>query len=394
MTTVDHSAPDATELDGDRPVIRPGDLLNVYEYQEIRHEFAAGAGLRPDQVLMTPYGYPPLPRPPAGGADGTGRLPADLAPEMAGHPVFWLDGPTRRQRDGELDDAYAIRLFLELVDRGHLDGESGRLRNPLVALGIDVRDDADRDRLAAYRDGGWDAGLCGLVVAPNPDTPPGALAAEAARAHRAHAEAYRDLIALYRRTVANAVADARATVRSADLDADSRRLTVACEDLRRAAAAGDDPRSRRVALDEAYRWLLARMAQLDGARAVLAVEIDRQTHLDAPKGAAAYAAEVERAHAGRCAALEPPMAAVYADPADEIRLRALLLAARGAYQDALDRARTVLALADRVVVEEPLATLPPADTPGADGRRADRRAATADTLARPPVRAGRGWRAS
>jgi hypothetical protein len=283
---------------------------------------------------------------------------------MAGHPVFWLDGPTRRQRDGEHDDAYAIRLFLELVDRGHLDGESGRLRNPLVALGIDVRDDADRDRLAAYRDGGWDAGLCGLVVAPNPDTPPGALAAEAARAHRAHAEAYRDLIALYRRTVANAVADARATVRSADLDADSRRLTVACEDLRRAAAAGDDPRSRRVALDEAYRWLLARMAQLD------------------------------RARAGRCAALEPPMAAVYADPADEIRLRALLLAARGAYRDALDRARTVLALADRVVVEEPLATLPPADTPGADGRRAVRRAATADTLARPPVRAGRGWRAS
>src|SRR4029453_8113847 len=92
MTTVDHSAPDATELDGDRPVIRPGDLLNVYEYQEIRHEFAAAAGLRPARVLMTPYGSPPLPRPPAGGADGTGRLPAGLAPEMAGHPVLWLPG--------------------------------------------------------------------------------------------------------------------------------------------------------------------------------------------------------------------------------------------------------------------------------------------------------------
>ena len=389
MTTVERTAPDATDpadLDAPggagRPVIRPGDLLNVYEYQEIRHEFAAGAGLRPDQVLMTPYGYPPLPRPPVGGADGTGRLPAELALEMAGHPVFWLDAATRRQRDGEHDDAYAIRLFLELVDRGHLDGDSGRLRNPLVGLGIDVRDPADRARLAAYRDGGWDAGLCRLVVAPDPDTPPGALATEAARAHRAHAEAYQELITLYRRTVATAVADARATLREADFAADSRRLTGACEALRQAARAGDDPRSRRAGLDAAYRWLLARMSQLDGARAVLAVEIDRQIHLDAPRGAASYAVEVERAHAVRCAALEPHMAAVYTDPADEMRLRALLLAARDAYQTALDRGREVLARADRVVLEEPPVALPPAVAPAR---------AAAPRSAGPPRR---GWRAS
>lgn len=389
MTTVERTAPDATDpaadLDppgGGRPVIRPGDLLNVYEYQEIRHEFAAGAGLRPDQVLMTPYGYPPLPRPPVGGADGTGRLPAELALEMAGHPVFWLDAPTRRQRDGEHDDAYAIRLFLELVDRGHLDGDSGRLRNPLVGVGIDVRDPADRARLAAYRDGGWDAGLCQLVVGPSPDTPPGALATEAARAHRAHAEAYQELITLYRRTVATAVADARATLRGADFVADSRRLTAACEALRRAARAGDDPRSRRAGLDAAYRWLLARMSQLDGARVVLAVEIDRQTHLDAPRGAASYAVEVERAHAHRCAALEPHMAAVYSDPADEMRLRALLLAARDAYQTALDRGREVLARADRVVLEEPPVALPPAVAPAR---------AAAPRSAGPPRR---GWRTS
>ena len=362
MTTIDRTAPDATEPDEDdgRPVIRPGDLLNVYEYQEIRHEFAAAAGLRADQVLMTPYGYPPLPRPPAGGADGRGRLPAGLAPEMAGHPVFWLDGPTRRQRPGEHDDAYAIRLFLELVDRGYLD-PTGRLRNPLVAAGVDVRGPDDRARLVAYRDGGWDAGLCALVIAPNPATAPGTLGAEALRAQRAHAEAYAELIARYRRTVAHAVADARATLRGADFGADSRVLTGACEDLRRAAAAGDDPRASRAALDGAYRWLLARMSQIDGARAVLAVEVDRQTHLDAPRGAASYAAEVERAHAGRCAALEVHMAAVYTDPTDEIRLRALLLAARDAYRAALDAGRAALARADRVVLEEPPVALPPAE---------------------------------
>ena len=355
MTTVEPAAPGVTEPDEERPVIRPGDLLNVYEYQEIRHEFAAGAGLRPDRVLMTPYGYPPLPRPPAGGADGSGRLPAGLAPEMAGHPVLWLDGPTRRQGRGEHDDAYAIRLFLELVDRGYLDGESGRLRNPLLELGIDVRDPGDRARIVAYRDGAWDAGLCGLVVAPNPATAPGELAAAARRAHAAHATAYQGLIDLYRQTVANAVTDARATLRGAGFAEDSRGLTAACEALRRAAAGGDrrggDARARRAELDAAYRWLLARMAQIDGARAVLAVEIDRQTHLDAPRGAASYAVEVERAHAGRCAALEPHMAAVYTDPGDEDRLRGLLLAARTAYGEALDRARAALARADRLVPE-------------------------------------------
>ena len=352
MTTVESVPPGAT--DAEQPVIRPGDLLNVYEYQEIRHEFAAGAGLRPDQVLMTPYGYPPLPRPPAGGADGSGRLPAGLAPEMAGHPVLWLDGPTRRQGRDEPDDAYAIRLFLELVDRGYLDGESGRLRNPLLSLGIDVRDAGDRARIVAYRDGGWDPGLCGLVVAPNPATAAGTLAAAAGRARDAHAEAYQSLIDLYRRTVATAVADARATLRGAGFASDSRGLTEACEALRVVAGGGTgtgDAREQRGELDAAYRWLLARMAQIDGARAVLAAEVDRQTHLDAPRGAAAYAVEVERAHAARCAALEPHMAAVYTDPADQDRLRALLLAARTAYVDALDRARTTLAEADRVVPE-------------------------------------------
>jgi len=261
---------------------------------------------------------------------------------MAGHPVFWLDRQTRRQRDGEADDAYAIRLFLELVDRGYLDGETGRMRNPLVELGVDARDPAARDRLVAYRDGGWDPGLCGLVVGPRPGAPPGAVAAEAARAERAHAAAYEQLIAVYRRTVANAVDDARATLADADFGADSRAFVAACEGLRRVARAGEDPRADRAGLDDAYRGLLARMAQIDGARTVLAVEADRRAHVDAPRGAASYAVEVERAHAGRCAALEVPMAAVYADPADEARLRALLLAVRDAYLGALARGRAVL----------------------------------------------------
>jgi hypothetical protein len=336
----------------DRPVIRPGDLLNVYEFQEVRHEFAAGAGLRPDQVLMTPYGYPPLPRPPVGAPDGTGRLPAGLALEFAGHPVFWLDDATKRQRPDECDDAFAIRLFLELVDRGYLREEDGWLRNPLVAHGLDVRDPVHRDRLSRYQEGEWDALLCDLAIPPNPDTEPGAIAAAAAEAHSEHEAAYAELISVYRELVRAALADARDTVRAADFVPESQRLVSAGEALRAAAAVGEEPRPHRSALDDAYRWLLARMAQIDDARTVLLVEIDRRTNLDAPRGAAAYADAVRHAHAARCRALEPYMAAVYAAPTDELRLRALLVAIRDGYHEALAAARVTLARAERVLGDE------------------------------------------
>jgi hypothetical protein len=335
-----------------RPVIRPGDLLNVYDYQEIRHEFAAGAGLRPDQVLMTPYGYPPLPRPPVGAPDGTGRLPANLALEFAGHPVFWLDDATKRQRPDEPDDAFAIRLFLELVDRGYLREDDGWLRNPLVAHGLDVRKQADRDRLVRYQGGEWDAVLCDVAIPPNPETEPGSIARRAEQVHEEHAAAYEELIAVYRDVVRAALADARDTLREADFASESQRLVAAGEDLRATASGGDDARPARAAFDDAYRWLLARMAQLDDARTVLLVEIDRRTNLDAPRGAASYADDVRLAHGARCAALEPYMAAVYHAPADELRLRALLLALRDAYHEALATGRDTRSRAEWILGDE------------------------------------------
>jgi hypothetical protein len=85
---------------------------------------------------------------------------------------------------------------------------------------------------------------------------------------------------------------------------------------------------------------------------VLLVEIDRRTNLDAPRGAAAYADAVRHAHAARCRALEPYMAAVYAAPTDELRLRALLVAIRDGYHEALAAARVTLARAERVLGDE------------------------------------------
>ena len=336
------------DLGDDQPVVSPGDMLNVYEFQAIRHDFAAGAALRPDQVLMTPYGYPPLPRPPVAAPDGCGKLPAGLALEFAGHPVFWLDAGTKRQEPDEHDDAYAIRLFLELVDRGHLNPGDGRLRNPLVAHGLDIRDPGDRSRLARYRDGAWDPVVCNLVIPPNPATPPGALARQAARLHQVHASSYQSLIHAFRRTVRAALSDARDTLRHADFTAEATGFVAAGEALRRAAVAGD-PRPLRAALDGAYRWLLTRITQIDGARIVLTIEVDRRSNLDAPRGASSYSDEIKRSHAARCEALEHHMSAVYLAPADEQRLRDLLVALRRAYDMALVRGRAVLSRAEQVI---------------------------------------------
>lgn len=354
--------------EGDGPVISPGDMLDVYQFQAIRHDFAAGAALRPDQVLMTPYGYPPLPRPPLAAPDGTGKLPPGLAVEFAGHPVFWLDEATKRQPPDESDDAFAIRLFLELVDRGYLNAADGRLRNPLAAEGLDARDPADRARITGYQQGAWDPVLCDLVIGPNPATPPGAIAREATRLHQVHADAYQELVDAYRDTVRTALADARATLRAADFDTDAAAFVAAGEALRRAATAGAVHTGQRAALDRAYRGLLARITHLDDARVVLTIEIERQAHLDAPRGAAAYAEEIRRAHHARSQALERLMSAVYVAPDDANRLRALLVALRDAYQAALGRGTAVLAQAERTIGDQfgddPTGSVASGDDPG------------------------------
>jgi len=51
-------------------------------------------------------------------------------------------------------------------------------------------------------------------------------------------------------------------------------------------------------------------------------------------------------------ALEPYMAAVYHAPADELRLRALLLALRDAYHEALATGRDTLSRAEWILGDE------------------------------------------
>jgi hypothetical protein len=346
--TTDHEPAD----DGGAGSIRPGDMLNLFEYQTIRFEFAAAAGLRPAQVLMTPYGYPPMPRPPAPQPDGTGKLPDNLALEFTGHPVYWLDPATRQQSRDETDDELAIRLYLELVDREYLNPADGALRNPLAGAGLDIRDPGDRARLARYAAGCWDPLLCDLAIGPNPATPPGAVAAEAARLHALHAAAYADFVQEFRAFVHGAVSAARISLRAGEADRDLDPVVRAAEEMRAAAAAGRDHLGPRAAFDAAYRHVLATITRFDTDRAILLQEVDRRRHLDAPRGAASYADEVVAADVARRDGLEPHMAGIYADPTDERLLGVLYRSLRTAYVEALRQGREVLAQAERVVFPE------------------------------------------
>ncbi len=360
--TTDHEPDDGATGEGGAGSIRPGDMLNLFEYQAIRFEFAAAAGLRPAQVLMTPYGYPPIPRPPAPEPDGTGKLPANLALELSGHPVYWLDPATLQQSRDETDDELAIRLYLELVDREYLNPADGALRNPLAGAGLDVRDPGDRARLARYQAGEWDPLLCDLAIGPNPATPPGAVAAEAARLHALHAAAYAEFVQEFRAFVHGAISDARASLRAGEADRDLDPVVRAAEEMRAAAAAGRDHLGPRAAFDAAYRRVLATITRFDTDRAILLQEVDRRRHLDAPRGAASYADEVVAADVARRDGLEPHMAGIYADPTDERLLGDLYRSLRAAYVEALRQGCEVLARAERVVFPE-FERPPPAEPP-------------------------------
>ncbi len=136
---------------------RPGELLTPHQADVLLGEFAAGSGLAVHEVLFVPWGYPPLPRPPA-----AGRFPAGLRPDFAGHPVFWIDDDTRRRRAGEPDDVWTVRLWIELVDRGLVHPDNGEWVDVVAHLtGID--DVTTLDWLAEFAAGGDDPEGIGVL---------------------------------------------------------------------------------------------------------------------------------------------------------------------------------------------------------------------------------------
>ncbi|MBV8979760.1 MAG: hypothetical protein JO086_02565 [Acidimicrobiia bacterium] len=144
------------------------DLLTPHEVLEEERRYAALSGLGRDQFIVVPYGrIPALPRPPLAALNGTGKLPPNVRIQIAGDPVFWLDATTRRQQPGEDDRRYAVRLWLELVDRGLADPTTGLRPSVLAQVGIDIDDPLAATRVYDYMAGAIDADLCGLELGPN-----------------------------------------------------------------------------------------------------------------------------------------------------------------------------------------------------------------------------------
>jgi hypothetical protein len=156
------------------------DILSPALVRAAKERVARDLQLSPDEIIVVPYArIPPIPRPPLGNDDGTGRWPTGLNPAFAGHPVFFLDSETRRRtitpNGPEPDHVFALRIAYELLDRGYLitDGDSMSFRPVFPALtsssGLPfdvVRNAEDRERVERVIAGGYDATLCPFVIGP------------------------------------------------------------------------------------------------------------------------------------------------------------------------------------------------------------------------------------
>lgn len=147
------------ESSGPAPVIiSPGVILAEHEWAATWRDAATVFQLQPSQVLCTPYGYLPMPRPPEVTAAGYGKVWPGVPFETALHPVFWLPLEVRRRLPAEADDTFAVRIYLALLDIEMLDPSTQRPLNPFVAADIDTTLDEVADDMADYirgEDVGW-----------------------------------------------------------------------------------------------------------------------------------------------------------------------------------------------------------------------------------------------
>lgn len=252
--------------------IRPGQALADSEWALVTSHAVAAFELPAEQLLTTPYGYIPMPRPPTADAHGLGKVPEGVAYDVALHPVLWLPRRVRQQRRDEPDDVYAVRLWLELVDRGVLDAETQQPANPFhVWLEVDTDHPDVRRDVADYCAGepvGW---LCDFAVGDE-TAPSGAdLADLAQRLVDQHRRDYHALRASARDHAHRQLRAALAAVDAADLRRDAAEVLTAGEQLRHHpddAAAGK-------ALRDAVDAAADRIAALDRHRANLTVAVSR-----------------------------------------------------------------------------------------------------------------------
>jgi hypothetical protein len=298
---------------------------------QAKKDYAEETLLPTEEIIVVPYlRVPPLPLPPAPQQDGRGKLPKQMHLFLAGHPVFWLDGPTRQRylEEGESTNLYGLRLWLELAARGYVDRQ-GKVGSVFQRIGWDVADRKVAERIWRYQQGGYDTDMCAFELVP---------------AHEYRLEdAKRDARAIAEKKEAQLAAqakDANAALREAMTfamqgvkqrtgvlrDCEARFVKTAMA-LQQAAQAGwvtDRLRPYRNAMvDAADRWLAVLTEIAEKASFLSLAATDQVGQFD---GTQLVSHMTNRANIERRALNEKLMAAVYAHPKTDDPYRNVMVA--------------------------------------------------------------------
>jgi len=126
-------------------------------------------GTKPNDWIVSYYGYPTCPRLPLGDPSGTNRLPHNIRLDWAGHPAYWLPYSSRLRQTTENDQQYNIRVYLELLTRGYYadaEAENGQfvLYNMFELENINIKTSSVRNRLQNYITGASDTYFNSMVL--------------------------------------------------------------------------------------------------------------------------------------------------------------------------------------------------------------------------------------
>ncbi|HLH46919.1 MAG TPA: hypothetical protein VKV25_07155 [Acidimicrobiales bacterium] len=135
-----------TEVPPEVVVVRPGEFLSARTASSLRTALGLYWKIN---VLVSPYGWHPLPRIVyEDGAGGWTVTEAGDAPLwLLGHPLFWLEteavvpDASCRYPHGLTVEDNVIRLWVELSSRGLADPVTGDVVDMLVLNGLDWRDE-------------------------------------------------------------------------------------------------------------------------------------------------------------------------------------------------------------------------------------------------------------
>jgi hypothetical protein len=141
-----------------------------------------------------------------------------------GHPALWLSPIGRRRQPDEINQAYIVRLWLELLVRGYLEDHSDDQgwMDVLRLAGWSPGDPELDRRLLDYADGADDDDeLNYLELAPGmlPELPPDWIQINSAALYYQHELAYQEVLALQHERVALGVQQAQDALARANPDA-------------------------------------------------------------------------------------------------------------------------------------------------------------------------------